>query len=114
MGVKIKNQNYNDQVKEDVKNKKNATKPHSKQGVCKKKDLISSKDRSRPSKKQAFLSLQIHHIKKCGTSLQKSILRCRPNLPCQDSNNSITISDITQCSPNKQNTNEHNLQAKGQ
>ena len=82
--------------------------------LCKKKDLISSKDRSRPSKKQAFLSLQIHHIKKCGTSLQKSILRCRPNLPCQDSNNSITISDITQCSPNKQNTNEHNLQAKGQ
>ena len=34
MGVKIKNQNYNDQVKEEEKNKKNATGPHSKQGEC--------------------------------------------------------------------------------
>ena len=45
--------------------------------VCKKKDLISSKDRSHPSKHLAFVSLQIHHIKQCGTSLQKSILQCR-------------------------------------
>ena len=37
MGVKIKNQNYNDQVKEEEKNKKNATRPHSKQGECVKK-----------------------------------------------------------------------------
>jgi len=50
--------------------------------VCKKKDLISSKDRSHPSKQQAFLSLQIHNIKYYGTSLQRSILRHRPNLLC--------------------------------
>ena len=31
MGAKIKNQNYNDQVKQGWKNKKNATEPHSKQ-----------------------------------------------------------------------------------
>ena len=29
MGAKIKNQNYNDQVKQEGKNKKNETKPHS-------------------------------------------------------------------------------------
>ena len=85
VGAKSKNQNYNDEVKQEEKNKNNATKPHSKQGVCKKKDLISSKERSHPSKHLAFLSLQIHYIKQCGTSLQKSILWCRPNLPCQDS-----------------------------
>ena len=31
--------------------------------VCKKKDLISSKDCSHPSKHLAFRLLQIHHIK---------------------------------------------------
>ena len=31
VGAKIKNQNYNDQVKQEEKNKNNATKPHSKQ-----------------------------------------------------------------------------------
>ena len=31
MEAKIKNQNYNDQVKQEGKNKKKATKPHSKQ-----------------------------------------------------------------------------------
>ena len=31
MEAKIKNQNYNEQVKQEGKNKKNATKPHSKQ-----------------------------------------------------------------------------------
>ena len=36
-------------------------------------------------------SLQIHHIKQCSTSLHKSILQCRLNLPCQVSNNSITF-----------------------
>ena len=30
-GGKIKNQNYKDQVKQEEKNKNNATKPHSKQ-----------------------------------------------------------------------------------
>ena len=34
MGAKIKNQNYNDLVKEKEKNKKNAIGPHSKQGEC--------------------------------------------------------------------------------
>ena len=32
MGAKIKNHNYNDQVKREGKNKKNTIKPHSKQG----------------------------------------------------------------------------------
>ena len=63
--------------------------------ICKKEDLISSKEHSHPSKHLAFLSLQIHHIKQWGTSLQKIILRCCPNLPCQDSNTSSTLSGIT-------------------
>ena len=84
--AKIKNQNYNDQVKQEGKDKNSVTEPHSKQGECKKKDLISSKDRLQPSKHLAFLSLQIHHIKQCGTSLQKSILRCCLKLIFQDSN----------------------------
>ena len=46
--------------------------------VCKKKELISSNDHLHPSKHLAFLSHQIHHIKQCGTSLQKSKLQCRP------------------------------------
>ena len=82
--------------------------------VCKKKDLISNKDRSHPSKHLALLSLQIHHIKQCGTSLQKKILQCRLNLPCQDSNNSTTLRGITQWSSNKQNTKDHSLEAIGQ
>ena len=32
MGATIKNQNYNDQVKQEGKNKKNATEPDSRQG----------------------------------------------------------------------------------
>ena len=105
--AKIKNQNYNDQVKQEGKDNNSVTKPHSKQGECKKKDLISSKDCLHPSKHVAFLSLQIHHIKQCGTSLQKSILRCCLKLICQDSNNSITFCGITQWSPNKHNTKDH-------
>ena len=34
MGAKIKNQNYNDQVIEEEKNKKNVIGLHSKQGEC--------------------------------------------------------------------------------
>ena len=81
-GAKIKNQNYNDQVKDKQEKCDRATLQVRR--VCKKKDLISTKDQSYLSKHLAFLSLQIHHIKQCGTSLQKSILWCRPNLPCQD------------------------------
>ena len=82
--------------------------------VRKKNNLISSKDRSHPLKHLAFLLLQINHIKQFDTSLQKSILRCLPNLPCQDSNNSITVWGITQWSPNKQNTKDLISNAMGQ
>ena len=51
---------------------------------CKKKDLTSSVECSHLSKLLAFLSHQIHHIKQWCTSLQKCMLRCRPNIPCQD------------------------------
>ena len=34
MGAQIKNQDYNDQVKQEGKNKKNDKKPHSNQGEC--------------------------------------------------------------------------------
>ena len=71
-GAKIKNQNYNDQVKDKQEKCDRATLQVRR--VCKKKDLISTKDQSHLSKHLAFLSLQIHHIKQCGTSLQKSIL----------------------------------------
>ena len=62
--------------------------------VCKKKDLIFSIERSHPSKLLTFLSRQIHPIKQCSTSTQKSILQWCPNLPRQDSNNSITFCGI--------------------
>ena len=71
-GAKIKNQNYNDQVKDKQEKCDRATLQVRR--VCKKKDSISTKDQSHLSKHLAFLSLQIHHIKQCGTSLQKSIL----------------------------------------
>ena len=41
--------------------------------VCKKKDLISSKGCSHPSKHLVFLSPKIPHIKQCRTSLQEFI-----------------------------------------
>ena len=82
--------------------------------VCRKKDLISNIERSHPSKLLAFLSRQIHHKKQWGTILHIFIFLCRPNLPCQDSNNPITFWGITQWIPNKQNTNDHNSQAMGQ
>ena len=67
MGAQINNQDYNDQVKQEGKNKKNDKKPHSNQGECvgkkKKKNLISNIKCSHPSKFLTFLSRQIHHNK---------------------------------------------------
>ena len=63
MGAQIRNQNCNDQEKQEGKNKKNEKRPHSIQRECKKKDMISSKERSQPSKLLAFLSCQMHQIK---------------------------------------------------
>ena len=37
MGAQIKNQNYNDQVKQEGKNKKNEKRPHSSQRECARK-----------------------------------------------------------------------------
>ena len=37
MGAQIKNQNYNDQVKQEGKNKKNKKRPHSSQRECARK-----------------------------------------------------------------------------
>ena len=79
--------------------------------VCKKEDLISNKERSRPSKLLAFLSCQIHQIKQWGANLQTSIWRCCSNFPCQASNNSRTVWGITHWIPNKQKTKDHNSQA---
>ena len=90
MGAKIKNQNYNDEAKQEGEKQEKCNKAIlQSRRVCKEKDLISSNDRSHLSKHLAFISLQKHHIKQCGTSLQKSILQCRLNLPCQDSNNDL-------------------------
>ena len=83
---------------------------HSKR-VCKKKDLISSKEGSQPSKLLAFLPRQMHQIKQWGTSLQTSIWWCRTNFPYQATNNSRTVWDITHWIPNKQKTKDHNSQA---
>ena len=63
MGAQIKKQKNNGQEKKKMKNKKNEKKPLHSKGVCKKKDLISSKERSQPSKLLAFLSRQMHQIK---------------------------------------------------
>ena len=67
--------------------------------VCKKKDLISSKERLQPSKFLAFLSRQMHQIKQWGTNFQTSMWRCRANFPCQASNNSRTVWGITHWIP---------------
>ena len=83
---------------------------HSK-GVCKKKDLIPSKEHSQPSKLLAFLSRQMHQIKQWGPNLQTSMWRCCANFLCQASNNSRTVWGITHCIPNKQKTKDHNSQA---
>ena len=83
---------------------------HSK-SVCKKKDLISSKERSQPSKLLTFLARQMHQIKQWGTNLQTSMWRCCANFPCQASNNSRTLWGITHWIPNKQKTKNHNSQA---
>ena len=80
----------------------------------KKKNLISNIKCSHPSKLLAFLSRQIHHNKQWGTILHNSMFLCCPNIPYQDSNNSITLWGITQWTPNKQNTNNHISQAMGQ
>ena len=41
MGAQIKNQNYNNQVKQEGKNKKNEKKSHSIQRVCTRKNAYS-------------------------------------------------------------------------
>ena len=66
MGAQIKKQKNNGQEKKKRKNKKNEKRPHSIQRVFKKKDLISSKECSQPSKLLAFLSRQMHQIKQIG------------------------------------------------
>ena len=47
MGAQIKNQNYNNQVKQEGKNKKNEKKSHSIQRVYKKKCLLSNIEHSK-------------------------------------------------------------------
>ena len=85
----------------EIQEKEGKTKHHSRR-VARKKDLNSRMDRSRSSKLLEFHSLQIHHIKQCGTILQTTILRCRLKLQDQQSNKSATLCGITQQIPNKQ------------
>ena len=80
-------------IEKEEQEKWEKTTLHSKR-VRKKKDLISSKKRSQPSKLLAFLSRQMHQIKQWGTNFQTSIWRCRTNFPCQGSNNSRTVWSI--------------------
>ena len=49
-------------IEKEEQEKREKTTLHSKR-VCKKKDLISSKERLHPSKLLAFLSRQMHQIK---------------------------------------------------
>ena len=58
-------------------------------------------DHSQSSKHLACRSRHKHQNKQCGTNLHKSILRCLPNLPCQEANNSLTLYGITQWIPKK-------------
>ena len=74
-------------------------------------NFISGMVLSHPSKLQAFLSRQRHHIKQWGTALQISIFRCRPNCPCQQVNNSRMLFSITHRTPNKSKTIVHDSQA---
>ena len=97
-------------IKKEEQEKWEKTTLHSK-SVCKKKDLISNKERSQPSKLLAFLSRQMHQIKQWGTNFQTSMWQCRANFPCQASNNSRTVLGITHWIPNKQKIKDHNSQA---
>ena len=102
-GKNIKKPRYNDQSKQEGRNKKKMIKQNTNQEeLKKKKDLNSRKDHLRPSKLLEFHSRQIHLIKQCGTNLQITILRCRLKLHDQQSNKSTTFCGITQQIPNKQ------------
>ena len=112
MEAQIRKQKNNGQEKKEneEQEKWEKTALHSKR-VCKKKDFISSKERSQPSKLLAFLSRQMHQIKQWGTNFHTSMWQWCPNFPCQASNNSRTIWGITHWIPNKQETKDHNSQA---
>ena len=75
---------------------------------------MSGIDRSQFSKHLAFCSRHKYQNKQCGTNLHKPIFRCLPNFPCQEANNSLTLSGIAQCILNKQKTIDHNSYAIGQ
>ena len=71
--------------------------------VLRKKSLRSKIDLSKSSKCRLFLSLQMHHIKQWGTTIQIAKFRCLPNFPFQQANSSTTIFSITQWMPNRVN-----------
>ena len=97
-------------IQKEEQEKWEKTTLHSKR-VCKKKYLISSKERYQPSKLLAFFSCQMHQIKQWDTNFQTSMWRCHANFPYQVSNNSRTVWGITHWIPNKQKTKDHNSQA---
>ena len=97
-------------IEKEEQEKWEKTTLHSKR-VCKKKDLISSKERYQPSKLLAFFSRQMHQIKQWGTNFQTSMWQCRANFPYQASNDSRTVWGIIHWIPNKQKTKDHNSQA---
>ena len=97
-------------IEKEEQEKWEKTTLHSKR-VCKKKYLISSKERYQPSKLLAFFSCQMHQIKQWDTNFQTSMWRCHANFPYQVSNNSRTVWGIIHWIPNKQKTKDHNSQA---
>ena len=97
-------------IQKEEQEKWEKTTLHSKR-VCKKKYLISSKERYQPSKLLAFFSCQMHQIKQWDTNFQTSMWRCHANFPYQVSNNSRTVWGIIHWIPNKQKTKDHNSQA---
>ena len=69
---------------------------------------------SQPSKLRAVRSLHKHHTSQWVTTFQITLCLFQPNIPCQESNKSLTCRDITQCTLKKGNTVSHNSLAIGQ
>ena len=67
-----------------------------------------------PSKHQGFLSFQIHHIKRWGSTFQMPIQRCLPKQPCQQASKPVTPLGITHWIPKMLKTNNWSALANSQ
>lgn len=94
------------QISQRIKNKKTRRIVHSR--VWRNSCFKSWIDLSSPSKVQAFLSLQIPHMRQREIMAQIAVALCLLNLCDQLAKRSTTPLGITHCTTNKENTKFHN------